>query len=252
MFVVPTGECDDNFRVRTQPMAHIWDSVIAIRQACKALRVARKGAGGTGQLAILCSSMTVLTGALRGAAFSKRDITIAITGVQRYYLETVALYEYLTKWVFLLATAHVGSRRGDDKIPPLKAKLMGGFTTDPVMLDKLYQLGIYVFFIRPSRQVIHQTTIRRVVEPIPYGGVTEEHSDPYPSLYQGLASAATCIAAQDIMLGGISYGLQTQEGLKPYNLYLAGDVRLSRVQEVGGPSVWGKWLEYSLSALAAT
>jgi len=240
VFVVPTGQCDDNFRMRTQPMAHIWDTVIALRRACKTLRVARQGQGGTGQLSVLCSSMTVMAGALRGATFSKRDITLIITGIQRYYLDTIALYEYLTKWVFLLAAANAGSRRERDKIPEVHVGVMGAFTTDPIILDKLYQLGIRVFFIQPSRQVSRITTIRRVVESIPFSGVTEDHAIPYPSLYQGRASAATCIAAQDIVLGGITYGLQTQGNLRPYNPYLAGDAQLSQVQEVGGPSIFGQ------------
>ena len=242
VYVIATGQSDDNFRMRTQPIRHIWESVIAIRQACNRLRVARKGEGGTQHLKVLCSSLTVVVGSLRGAAFRKRDIMFYIAAAQRYYLETMALYEYLTKWVYLLATAESGSRKKNNSPPEVQKTLMGGFTTDPITLDKLYQLGIRVFYIQPSSQVPRSTTIRKVVDPLSFDGVSDEHDEPYPSVYQGLASAATCIAVQDIVLGGITYGLHTQGSLKPYNPRLSSQAKLSRIEEVGGPTIFGTFI----------
>ena len=82
-----------------------------------------------------------------------RDIVHQVTCVQRHYLLTSAI---LT-WYGEISTLTLGTQH------PLRPDLMGAFTADPNQAQRLYQLGIPVWYMRFPHQLTKDDIIRSFV-----------------------------------------------------------------------------------------
>lgn len=82
-----------------------------------------------------------------------RDICIQVRAVQRYFLMTRAYMDY----------HDATERRQPGEQRSTNSRLMGAFTTDPVVVQRLFAAGIPVWFIRPDVSILDDTTVRNVV-----------------------------------------------------------------------------------------
>lgn len=83
---------------------------------------------------------------LRENTHTDVDFVFQIGLMQRAILEARAFYEFWTHYA--LHSADIATRR-----PPLNDFLMGGFTTDPIMVDFCINYGIPVFGVLPSSMI---------------------------------------------------------------------------------------------------
>jgi hypothetical protein len=181
----------------------------------------------------LCSFTNVLCTALQDGSFKMQQLKYMIGAVQRHYLETLAMYNYLKSWAEGLSIAHTLQHPPSDK--QVHRNIMGAFVTDPLIVHAYWMLGIPVWFIRPSLHCDKFITILRVVKAKAFEGETREDTPCSPSLYEAIAGPVTCIAAQDIVPGGIMYGLGIYDNLHTLN---RSANNVSRVQELGAPPMF--------------
>ena len=95
---------------------------------------------------------------LKFCSFTKRDLIYCISTFQRVYLETLAMYDWHTKWAFWLNDS-------TGKIYEIDEKIMGAITDSPDCIAMLYRAGVPGWYVRPPSSIPHDMTIRYIVAP---------------------------------------------------------------------------------------
>jgi len=180
------------------------------------------------QLLTVPRQLLVLAFALRESVFTVRNMRYMLAAYQRHYLESLAVYDYCKIWLPRLRLPVISNGH---TLPEANTKIMGTFIKDPVMMIQFASLGIPVWRVVPSTEVPLSTTVRRLVFPTEGSAVLDQANPPYPELYRGPPGPACSVAAQDLVIGGLSYGLGTKRGLS--SLHPLAQKGLSRVESVG-------------------
>lgn len=95
---------------------------------------------------------------LKFCSFTRRDLIYHISGFQRLYLETLAMYDWHTKWAFRL-------NDGTGKIYEIDKTIMGAITDSSDCIAMLYRVGAPGWYVRPPSNVPKDMTIRHIVAP---------------------------------------------------------------------------------------
>ena len=77
---------------------------------------------------------------LKFCSFTKRDLIYRISAFQRVYLETLAMYDWHTKWAFRLNDS-------TGKIYEIDEKIMGAITDSPDCIAMLYRAGVPGWYV---------------------------------------------------------------------------------------------------------
>ncbi|KAH9856322.1 hypothetical protein C2E23DRAFT_722890 [Lenzites betulinus] len=146
-----------------------------------AIHMAREG--HSSRLHNLSREMTRAFERLEYLPSTFRDLRIQVRQVQRFWIMTKAYLEYAD--VVAAASAQVTG----DFVPD--TALMGGFTTDPELVQQLTHAGIPVWFLRPqgSMQKSHVQCVVLVQEPRPEEIVQQHWLADLPPIYSGLTGA---------------------------------------------------------------
>lgn len=86
-----------------------------------------------------------------------RDLVVQVANVQRYWLESNAMLEYLGNHIDRFLTLAVGPP------PPAELSFMGTYTADPVAAWKLFSAGIPVWLIRASHSITSDVSVADLV-----------------------------------------------------------------------------------------
>jgi hypothetical protein len=194
---------------------HILEDVLNLRMEATALCASRGKNKKTKYLLTLCTNLSVLTVAMQHSSFLRRVLVYMMACVQRYYLETLAMYEYIDIWMAKLASAGIPGPMSSPK--PVNRRYIGTFVTDPIILHKLWMLGIPVWYLRPADRIPPNISILHLRCHQATQVVTADANPPYVTLYQGDAGPATSIAIQDVVAGGIMLGIDTRQDLCTLN-----------------------------------
>ena len=73
-------------------------------------------------------------------SFTKRDLIYRISAFQRVYLETLAMYDWHTKWAFRL-------NDNTGKIYEIDETVMGAITDGPNCIAMLYRAGVPGWYV---------------------------------------------------------------------------------------------------------
>lgn len=198
-----------------------------LQEKCLALKRSTPTAECPRALTHLPRQMLLVAVALQHSVYDFHHLQYMWASFQRFYLEVMALYDYLTKWMPLMAKTTLSN----EACIPVNDKLMGAFTDDPIIVMKLARLGVPVWRICRSHDVPRNICIARICFVTPSQVVLEPAVPPLPVLYRGYAGGASAVAGSDIVPGGIQHGLGTKTGL--YSLHPEARKQLSRVEEVG-------------------
>ena len=95
---------------------------------------------------------------LKFCTFSKRDLVYRIAGFQRVYLETLAMFDWHTKWAFRLNDP-------TGKIHEVDESIMGAITDNPECIAMLYRVGAPGWYVRPPANLSTNMIIRLIVAP---------------------------------------------------------------------------------------
>lgn len=113
---------------------------------------------------------------LRNFACTFRDAAMQVREVQRYWLMTRAYLDYYGTYIRL------GWRSN-----PLNTDLMGAFTTDPGVVQNLYEAGIPVWFVRQDASLLESTVVYELTKLEPPRGVSVNAGPQHGAvLYRGL------------------------------------------------------------------
>ena len=88
---------------------------------------------------------------------SYKGILLTVTSFQRYFLETLACYEYLMHWKTL-----EGNQSDEPCIP---AHVIGTLTHDIQLATEFFNLGIPVWLVQHPEDFALSTIVRATVEP---------------------------------------------------------------------------------------
>jgi len=171
--------------------------------------------------------LLTLAFALNDSVHTMRNMRYMLCAYQRYYLECLAVYDYCKVWLPRLRLAVVSNEPNEVEV---HTELMGSVTDDPLTAMKLFALGIPVWQIRPSVNLSLSTSIIKIVRPEATTVVMEQANPPFPILWKGPAGPACSLAAQDLVIGGLSFGLGTRRGLT--SLVQSGSEGRSRMLDV--------------------
>lgn len=147
---------------------------------------------------------------MRDSVFDFRQLKYMVAGFQRFYLESLAMYDYCAYWIRKLATTPLSNGGSSVK---LRDELMGTFTDDPVMMMKLKEEGVPVWGVRRTSQVPLSISVLKVVEITKATVETADASPPFRVLYEGYPGGACSIACSEMFPGGLAYSLGTKSGL---------------------------------------
>jgi len=140
--------------------------------------------------------------------------------------------------------------RLDNGIPTAEEDLMGAFFSDPVAATQYARLGVGVWMVRPSEQIPLNTVIKFVTDALPFPGVVADSEPKFPTMWTGLAGPESSIASQDVVVGGLSYGLDASKGtddaLLSYHPERKTISYRTRVQDVGAEPKHGMSSLHSL------
>ena len=127
---------------------------------------------------------------LRSFPSTFRDTVFQCAQVQRYWLmcEAFLLYEELI---------HDNSSPSNPLMLPTRHNLMGGLTTSPETVQRLFHAGIPIWFLRPTSSLLPSTRLSPLQEVRPPRNICSEPMDGVESVvYYGLAGTghiqATC------------------------------------------------------------
>ena len=110
-----------------------------------------------------------------------RDIIIQVTNVQRYWLEANAWLDWMD--IYRNKTLALPS----SVTPSVRTDFMGGYSTDPKAVARLYQAGIPVWLLRQDDQITSETIVQRVVGLVSPSEIVTNHGlFPDSSYYSGL------------------------------------------------------------------
>lgn len=123
---------------------------------------------------------------------------LTVTGFQRFFLEALACYEYLTIY-------RNRPLLHDDKPCDLESGLMGCFTPNLDLVEKFYRQGIPVWLVRPPAHIPSDINIDmnplRVRPPMELDFMSDSQD-----IFSGHASAIRNRACQALKLGNIKLG----------------------------------------------
>ncbi|KAF7973666.1 hypothetical protein HWV62_14642 [Athelia sp. TMB] len=128
---------------------------------------------------------------LRYNSYTYREMVLDVSQTQRYYHETVAYCDYIDgHWTARFAQPGRTSSR-------VLTEVLGAWSTDPSVVQKLFLAGIPVYFVRPSallsgkEQVVNTQMSPVQDESIITADWTESgHDVPFPARYIGAPSEA--------------------------------------------------------------
>ncbi|TFK81366.1 hypothetical protein K466DRAFT_604560 [Polyporus arcularius HHB13444] len=110
-----------------------------------------------------------------------RDAALQVRETQRYWLLTRACLDWEQK--------HAENMLGSPQ--PVNAGLMGAFSTDGGVIQKLHNAGIPVWYIRSDVSIMNDTSVRTIVIPTPPVDIcVDSGPDGGHILYRGLAGTA--------------------------------------------------------------
>ena len=95
---------------------------------------------------------------LKFSLFSKRDLVYRIAGFQRVYLETLAMFDWHTKWAFRL-------NEPSGKIYEVDESIMGAITDNPECIAVLYRVGAPGWYVHPLANLSPKMIIRQIIAP---------------------------------------------------------------------------------------
>ena len=120
-----------------------------------------------------------------------------MTSFQRYFLETLACYEFLTYWKNL--------QLNDDDEPQPVAHVVGTFTVDIELAIKLFHQGVPVWLVRHPQNFPLSTTILNLVAPT-FEPMELEFLEGSTPLWSGDASAFHNRVCQFLWIASIRLG----------------------------------------------
>lgn len=124
----------------------------------------------------LTTAMRHVRDRLRNFACTFRDAAMQVREVQRYWLMTRAYLDYYGTYIRL------GWRSNH-----LNTDLMGAFTTDPGVVQNLYEAGIPVWFVRQDASLLKSTVVYELTKMEPPRGITVNAGPQHGAvLYRGL------------------------------------------------------------------
>jgi hypothetical protein len=124
------------------------------------------------------------------------------TSFQRYYLEALACYEYLTIWKPLMVSISPYERQ------PVNTSLMGALTWQLDVAENFAQLGVPVWLLRTPASVTSSTNIESLVGMISpeMAGLVESFNKATPITMVSEPSAKRNRACQALRLANIDLG----------------------------------------------
>lgn len=138
---------------------------------------------------------------LRCAPQSYAHTLINLTTFQRYFLETLACYDYLANWRF---------RESDpQKNMPVDLNIVGAVTPDIELAQEFFQQGVPVWLVRPpSRVLYNNTTVQSHVTPrSPLSMELESKVEPWAAvIHNGPPSSTRNRACQSLRSYNIKLG----------------------------------------------
>ena len=135
--------------------------------------------------------------ALICAPQSYEGVLLTVTSFQRYFLETLACYEYLTHWKQLEA-----NQSNEPRVP---AHVIGTLTTDIQLAIEFFDLGIPFWLVRHPEDFALSTIVRAVVDPSPEPAeVPPMHGSAI--IWSGPAGAFRNRVCQSLRMGNINLG----------------------------------------------
>lgn len=142
--------------------------------------------------------------ALMCAPQSYEGVLLTVTSFQRYFLESLACYEYLTHWKTL-----EGNQSDEPRIP---AHVIGTLTHDIQLATEFFNLGIPVWLVRHPEDFALSTIVRESVEP------SREPAELSPMLgsaiiWSGAAGAFRNRVCQSLRMANISLGHSAYQAL---------------------------------------
>lgn len=93
------------------------------------------------------------------------DFVSTIRRFQRSYLEALAYMDYLRSYSWRMHSNRHDNEDEDDLGPHVNMKIMGAYSTEPLVVARLYRAGIPVWYIRTYTQLHEGLIIRSVVAP---------------------------------------------------------------------------------------
>ena len=222
-----------SYRLNPQLAQRLMKSTDKLIKSCVDLRSKSRYPQTFVRLKELCSSLNVLAWSLNDSVVPYRVLIYLWAGYQRHFLETLAMYDFLSKW----AQAMKFVSNANESKPRLGSpEYMGTIVTDRVMLRVFYALRIKVWYLGPSPNVPRTIAIVAVVHAESSTFSRKQADPPYPVLRVERAGPRTCVATQDLVVGGLAYGLDTNldEGFNPQTLHplAVKHTGLSRIEAV--------------------
>jgi hypothetical protein len=169
--------------------------------------------------------MMYLAFALRDSVFDFRQIKYLVSGFQRFYLESMAMFDYCFYWLPKMAITPLSN---GGPVATVRTDLMGAFTDDPLVMMRLHSNGIPAWFVRRTSDVPLSMSVINVVPITPATVVTAQANPEFRVLYKGYAGAACSAACTTLTPGGIAYGFSTKLGFESLN----PNVNRSRIEEL--------------------
>ena len=124
-------------------------------------------------------------------------VLLTVTSFQRYFLETLACYEYLTYW------KELGPNLSDK--PREAAHVVGTVTHEVQLAIEFFELGVPVWLVRPAAAFPPSTVIRNVVHPT-LDPMELEFMDGSAALWSGPSGSFRNRVCQSLRMANIRLG----------------------------------------------
>ncbi|KAF9037956.1 hypothetical protein BJ165DRAFT_1531862 [Panaeolus papilionaceus] len=118
---------------------------------------------------------------------SYTQMRFTVTELQRYYLELIALLDYMQIYQPRMRGIHPAGTTVDDRV--------GVFTLNEKIVQEFQRAGLPVWFVRPWTGQPFSNNILRVVDAIPSDARMEDHDPPFPPVYTGLLGGREVVDA---------------------------------------------------------
>ena len=146
---------DTGYRLQQRLAEEVLRDSKVLRSKCVGFRQQHLGDEGFTKMMWLSSSVCLLAVALRDAVYSVRNVKYIWAAWQRYYLETLAMYDYLSFCLLEIMRVTLVEP------PPnhlYQYSVVGTIVKEPVMLGTFYALGVPVWYICPTIEVSRTTS----------------------------------------------------------------------------------------------
>jgi hypothetical protein len=144
------------------------------------------------------TGMLLSSVALNCAPQNYDGVLLTVTSFQRYCLETLACYEYLTYWRDLPAN--------DTDDPRPVAHVMGTFTVEVKTAIRFFDQGVPVWLVRTPRDFPLTTVILNVIEPTLDDEIELEFLPSSVSLWSGNTGSFRNRVCQSLRMANINLG----------------------------------------------